>query len=219
MLSQYSTSQIYKTLNSTIFTSASFDILINEGTVLLRIHYKDNPEMMFSVHTRSLKQLDIRSIPGGVFKLGIHTVSYQNDDQVLPIILSAIPGWVTAIERELVARSVLQASSVKWNLELNEVLEKHYPNANEFFKQNEAFELRKTLDEMETSFSTRQDATEAEIAELKKAVNELKESMGKLPKKTWARSAVFLLGNIGFRFATSKEGMDLITHGVTKLVS
>lgn len=225
MLSHHSVLQIANKLDRTVFTSDAFEIVMNDpedNHCWVKIIFKDDKTMFLRVGHDQMNgspMIHIAFSPGGVFELGGHTYSYDTDSQALRIILDSIPEWVRAIEAELNAKNLLQQDLDKWKSNLNKTLETHYPDPTEHYRNEEATEIRRQLDEMEQAFTSRQNATEAEIQKLKKTINELKESLGTLPKKTWVRSAIRKIGDVTFKMATSKPGQQLLMDGVTKLLS
>jgi hypothetical protein len=210
--------EILNQLDKTVFTRYAFESLFNDdqGRYIVSITYKDHHAYHFKIVEASSKRWQMIKAPGRLF--ADPETTYHPDFSDYD---SELTDWLARLLEEVTFDSGKSSSFIELMRSNLEKAADSLPNPNQPFNEAEATAWSKKLDDVLAKFAEmqkRDEIQQTELFKLRQEVEEIRELIRKVPKRTWIKS----LGNRVLSVAEqiiTKAGTEVAQEQIKKLVS
>jgi DNA repair exonuclease SbcCD ATPase subunit len=223
--------QISEVLDKSLFTSAAFTIDSDEESLVI-IKYRDNPKYyarLYYARPKSKDTIEALTLghaaepvlwaevcPGGFVE------EEEYDDISFDHFLAELGEWTARLRSEIVLVDTFEKQFSAFQKELNQKLERHFKDANAHFSEEERDEIDRRLRELETKIEELKEsnqATEAQVRELRQVISDLSQAAHTLPKKAWLRTACSKFFNLSQKVLSSKAGQKVIEALIDRMLT
>lgn len=206
-------------LDNSIFTKYAFDRHFNSGNgLIVNIEFKDNPSFHFKVEEMEDRERWRVTERPGVY-LDSESENVQSD---FSRCISNLNNWVNRLQKEITYQDPNDWSEV---VRIRSLIEEHVSsieNPDEPFRDEEAAEWRKKVDQVIDSVENlKEDKRELrqEVNRLKKDLSDLNDQIDSMPRKTWLRSVLGSAANFAEKVVLHKSlGKTLVGAAIRGLL-
>jgi hypothetical protein len=208
--------QVIEALDKSYFTVASFSVNFpDQGNKLVVISFLDNEKFIFNL------SVNYQDVFTANYTLGDVKTTTQVEFEDFDKGFSFIKTWAENIKDELIASNPFYDELQNLKDEFNEKLNQHIKDPKQHFSKQETEELNAKLDDLEKKFEQlkeEQVITTQELRAAQKTLEELKNDLTQLPKKTWYRTAGNKIIEIAAKAIKSEQGRKLLEKVSEKLL-